>query len=472
MILTVVVARKCFNTRTWVIAGSIALLTCGARIALAQSALPTPGFLEHEAVMPPLMFREVWQQPPHTGPLNDENRRITPQALTNPELELRLYGADASNIQVTEHNGVPDLWTGFTTSPVALTLRHKNSFLDLTGLTRMRWRTRTENLHALHPVVKLADGTWLVGDFATNLYNGKFPAGDFTSHGTHWAWLGVNQGSGRIDFVFGKASQFSVLVSDLTPVVLEAYNSSDVLLATAGPAADNTGTGHMAELKITRATADIAYVVVHDSGNFFEIDDVCTDAPGVNVPVRQGSFTCRAVTGRLGSGHYGEANAALDPCKDDAKWSSTLAIGTVASLTAVQAVTSQTPDDLIANLPAVGDNGSAFASAGTVIVRISGVRIAVAAVSAAASARCNTLTSPTLSTASQVVGLSINGGLARTVTGPLTINVGLVKIELNKTTSTPTSRTRQALVVSSLLTPGKLVIGEATAGFVGNPCTT
>jgi hypothetical protein len=80
-------------------------------------------------VTPPLLFREVWQQPPHTGPLNDENRRITPQAVTNADLELRLYGTDARNIQVTEHNGIPDLWTGFTTSPVALTLRHKNAYL-------------------------------------------------------------------------------------------------------------------------------------------------------------------------------------------------------------------------------------------------------------------------------------------------------------------------------------------------------
>jgi len=46
---------------------------------------------------------------------------------------------------------------------VALTLRYKNAYLDLTGLTRMRWRTRTENLHVLHPVVKLADGKLLVG---------------------------------------------------------------------------------------------------------------------------------------------------------------------------------------------------------------------------------------------------------------------------------------------------------------------
>lgn len=120
-------------------------------------------FLEHDALTPPMLFREVWQQPPHEGALTDENRRITPAALTNPDLELTLYGTDAENIQVTSHNGVPDLWNGFTTSPVALTVKLRDSYMDLTGLTRMRWRTRTENLHVLHPVVKLADGTLLVG---------------------------------------------------------------------------------------------------------------------------------------------------------------------------------------------------------------------------------------------------------------------------------------------------------------------
>lgn len=151
-----------FRTRVWTIAG-IALLLCAGGSGLSQSREGTPFFLEHDALTPPLLFREVWQQPPHTGPLTDENRRITPDALTNKDLTLQLYGPDAGNIQVTSHNGIPDLWNGFTTSPVALTLKHKGAYLDLTGLTRMRWRTRTENLHVLHPVVKLADGRLLVG---------------------------------------------------------------------------------------------------------------------------------------------------------------------------------------------------------------------------------------------------------------------------------------------------------------------
>ena len=192
-------APERFSPRACAIAASIVLLAGGGRNALAQSNPTSGGFLEHDALTPPLLFREVWQQPPHTGPLNDENRRITPQALTNTDLELRLYGTDAQNIQVTSHNGVPDLWTGFTNSPVALTLRHKNSYLDLTGLTRMRWRTRTENLHVLHPVVKLADGTLLVGSqtfsspqrrmVGSEAFSGNFVVSEVTFDDQRWFQL-------------------------------------------------------------------------------------------------------------------------------------------------------------------------------------------------------------------------------------------------------------------------------------------
>ena len=192
-------SRQRSSVTACAIASSIAVLAWSGRHALAQSSVQTGGFLEHEAVTPPLLFREVWQQPPHTGPLNDENRRLTPQALTSPDLEYRLYGADARDIQVTEHNGVPDLWTGFTTSPVALTLRHKTAYLDLTGLTRMRWRTRTENLHVLHPVVKLADGTLLVGSqtfsspqrpmTGSNAFSGNFVVSEVTFDDQRWFQL-------------------------------------------------------------------------------------------------------------------------------------------------------------------------------------------------------------------------------------------------------------------------------------------
>jgi hypothetical protein len=171
-------------------------LTRVAPHARPQAPAPAPNALEHDAVTPRLLFKETWQQPPHTGPLDDENRRITPQALTSADLELELYGSDARNIQVTAHNGIPDLWTGFTTSPVALTLKHKSAYLDLTGLARVRWRTRTEDLHVLHPVVKLADGRLLAGSQTftspqrpmngANAYSGDFVVSEVTFDDQRW----------------------------------------------------------------------------------------------------------------------------------------------------------------------------------------------------------------------------------------------------------------------------------------------
>jgi len=188
--------RGRFEPGAWVIAASIMLFLGFGEDAVAQAGEPDPFFLEHDAVTPPLLFREVWQQPPHEGPLNDENRRITPEALTHSDLSLQLYGTDAHAIQVTQHNGIPDLWNGFTTSPVALTLRHKDAYLDLSGLSRMRWRTRTENLHVLHPVVKLADGRLLVGSqrfespqrrmIGSKAFTGDFVVSEVTFDDQRW----------------------------------------------------------------------------------------------------------------------------------------------------------------------------------------------------------------------------------------------------------------------------------------------
>ncbi len=128
---------------------------------------------------------------------------------------------------------------------------------------------------------------WIVGDFGTSNYNGKFPTGAYTSAGTHWAWLGITQGQGRIDFPAGHAAYFSLLTSNSTPVSVDAYNGNNELLTTAGPAASNLSTGRMAELKITRANADMAYVVIHDTANYFVVDDLCTDAPGTPNTIKQ-----------------------------------------------------------------------------------------------------------------------------------------------------------------------------------------
>jgi hypothetical protein len=116
-----------------------------------------------QATRPPLLFREAWKQPPYSGQLTDEARRVTQAAVGNPQLELTLYGPDAKNIEVYEHEGRLDLWSGMTTSPVAVTLKDRGRYLDLSGLARLRWIVRTQGLHAVHPVLKLADGTLVAG---------------------------------------------------------------------------------------------------------------------------------------------------------------------------------------------------------------------------------------------------------------------------------------------------------------------
>lgn len=141
-------------------------LVFGASVALAQQpatgraqgAAPTP------ATRPPLLFKEEWRLPPHQGPPTDENMRVTPAVVKNQDLEVMLYGTDSSVVRAAEHEGRIDLWTGLATSPVAVTLKHKRSYVDLTGLARLRWLVRTNAIHTLYPVVKLADGTMLVGN--------------------------------------------------------------------------------------------------------------------------------------------------------------------------------------------------------------------------------------------------------------------------------------------------------------------
>ena len=116
------------------------------------------------ATRPPLLFREEWREPLYKGERDDVNQRFTPYVVTNDRIEAKLYGPDSHVIRAAQHEGRIDLWTGLATSPVAVTLRDKRNYVDLTGLARLRWIVRTNAIHTLYPVVKLADGTMAVGN--------------------------------------------------------------------------------------------------------------------------------------------------------------------------------------------------------------------------------------------------------------------------------------------------------------------
>ena len=132
------------------------------------SGAPAPcGFDVPQDHRPPLFFREDFKGPPkgiHEMP-------VTQQFVANPNLELKLYGPGGIHVQIDHHEGEPKddpdfLWSGITPAPWAVALRHKESNFDLTGLGRIRWRTQQTGFHALRPIVKLANGRWLVGEYA------------------------------------------------------------------------------------------------------------------------------------------------------------------------------------------------------------------------------------------------------------------------------------------------------------------
>ena len=112
----------------------------------------------------PLFFREDWKQTPAGG----EHPVDVNQALSNANLELKLYGPTGKEILMTgsasDENNPIHLWTGMCTTPCAFTLRDKNNFADLTGLARIKMVTKTSGFHKVNPIVKLADGTMLIGD--------------------------------------------------------------------------------------------------------------------------------------------------------------------------------------------------------------------------------------------------------------------------------------------------------------------
>ena len=123
---------------------------------------------------------------------------------------------------------------------------------------------------------------WVYGDWRTGEYNGPYPDdGRYYSNGNFFAWLGPNQGAGRIDFTEGGATYLQVWVSSYAGLTADAYYSNGALADTAS-VAGNLDTGRLARLRVeTPSDRPLSYVILHDSGNRWLIDDLSTDAGGV-----------------------------------------------------------------------------------------------------------------------------------------------------------------------------------------------
>jgi hypothetical protein len=212
-----------------------AALALAAFSAGAQQRPPAAAPTAAPPALPPLFFREEWRQRPRpadAGPDFVPEGGVTAAAVTNPALELKLYDPNAASIpgymanppprsiardwdgpscvQLAGYNqdpppkrvaagqptDPPNLWTGVCMTPVAVTLRDRARYVDLTGLARIRWITRVSGFHVVRPLVKLADGNWFVGDYgegAPSANSTLFLDSEFALSSVRWRPLDISR---------------------------------------------------------------------------------------------------------------------------------------------------------------------------------------------------------------------------------------------------------------------------------------
>jgi hypothetical protein len=110
---------------------------------------------------PSLFFREDWKEIPAATP-------VTQQHVFNKDLLLNLYGPGCDSIKKSHHDTPVDdpyyIWSGLCLDNWAVTLKNKAYYVDLRDYSKIIWRTKQAGFRELRIILKLADGTWLIGD--------------------------------------------------------------------------------------------------------------------------------------------------------------------------------------------------------------------------------------------------------------------------------------------------------------------
>lgn len=137
---------------------------------------------------------------------------------------------------------------------------------------------------------------WVYADITTSLYNASsWPSGTIYNSGEYWmndlvcTWTTESGYDGKIGFDAEDATFVQINYCSNSNFYLEAYNSSGVLLTTdVGDPNLRFSHGNSSGPGTVRVDAPpgelISYVLLHDSGNFWVVDNLFTDATGVSGP--------------------------------------------------------------------------------------------------------------------------------------------------------------------------------------------
>jgi len=120
------------------------------------------GLLSAAAAGPAPLVREDWRDTPAALP-------VTQAHVASAGLELVLLGPGGSRVKKSHHDQPADdpyyVWSGEAPDAWAVALRYRDAAVDISR-GRIRWRSRQSGYRQLHPIVQLADGSWLVADQA------------------------------------------------------------------------------------------------------------------------------------------------------------------------------------------------------------------------------------------------------------------------------------------------------------------
>jgi len=138
---------------------------------------------------PPLFFREDWKETPPETP-------VTQDHVANKNLILTLHGPGKEGIRKSHHDQPADdpyyIWSGVAEGHWAVSLRHKTNDVDLSEQSHVRWRARQAGFRALRPIIKLANGVWLVAD-ASDEATADWRERDFVIADLSWRRLDIEK---------------------------------------------------------------------------------------------------------------------------------------------------------------------------------------------------------------------------------------------------------------------------------------